>query len=87
MDARVQGLDAATQQLGHLGQVLDEGHRDADLLQEARGAAGRDQLDVELREAARKRLEALLVVDREQRPPDHEISSRTTCGSSLCSTA
>ena len=65
---------------GDLGQVLDRRHRDPDLLQEGGRAAAGDELDVELREPARERLEALLVVDGDQRALDHEISPRTTCG-------
>ena len=87
VNPRMQRLHAPAQQLGCLGYVLDRRDRDPDLLQERGRAAARHDLDVELREAACERLEALLVVDRDQRALDHEISSRTTSGRSRCSTA
>ncbi len=87
VDVRVQRLDPAAEQLWHLGQLLDRRHRDPDLLQEGGRAAAGDELDVELRQPAGERLEALLVVHREQRASDHWINPRTTCGSRRCSTA
>jgi hypothetical protein len=87
MDVRVERLDSPAEQLGHLGQLLDGSDRDSDLLEERGRAAAGDELDVELRQAPGERLQAVLVVDRDQRAADHAISSRTTCGRRRCSTA
>ncbi len=88
VDARVERLDPAAEHLGRLGQGLDAAHLQAQLLEERRGAAARDQLHAELVEPARERLEPVLVVDRDQRARDHEAtSSETTRGSSRCSTS
>ena len=88
VDARVERLDAPAEHLRRLGQRLDVAHLQAELLEEGRRAAARDQLDAELVEAERERVEAGLVVDGDQRALDHEAtSSPTTRGSSRCSTS
>src|SRR5439155_21335588 len=80
-------LDPPAEGLRHRGHVLDRGHRDPELAQERRRAAARNELDVERNEAAGELLEPRLVVDRDERAPDHAVNSRTTRGSSRCSTA
>ena len=88
VDARVQRLHAPAEQLRHLGHVLHRGHRDPELLQERCRAAARHDLDAELLEPAREVVQALFVIDREERSLDHEpTSSRTTFGKRRCSAA
>ena len=88
MDAWVQRLDAAPEQLRHLRDLLDPRHRDAHLLEVGARAAARDDLDAELDQALRELVQAGLVVDRDEGALDHtETSSATTRGSSSCSTA
>jgi hypothetical protein len=77
VDARMQRLDAAAQQLGGLRQLFDACCLDAALGEELGGSAAGDELDVELGETARELLEAGLVPDRKQRPLDQEMSSLT----------
>ena len=77
---RVEGLHAAAQQLADAGQLLDERHAELVLLDVRRGAAACDQLHAELGQPAREGVEPRLVVDGEQRPLDHSVSSRSTCG-------
>src|SRR5204863_1664448 len=85
VDPRVERLDAAAEELWHLGDLLDRRHRDPELGQEGRSAAARHELDVERHQPARELLEPGLVVDGDQRA-FHAISSRTTCGRRRCST-
>ena len=66
VDARVQRLDAAPEQLRHLRQLLDRRHVDPELVQEGGRAAARHELDVQLREPARELLQPRLVVHREK---------------------
>src|SRR5262249_41405248 len=90
MDARVQRLDAAAEHLRRRGDRLDARDRDLVLFELRRGPARRDDLPSELDEAARERLDVLLVIDRDQcarRGHEATIISRTTVGSSRCSTA
>src|SRR5205085_10094385 len=82
-DPRMERLDAAAEQLGHLRELLDARHLKSLFLQEFRRAAARDELDAELGEAARKRAESRLVVGGDQGTQ----SSPTTSGSNSCSTA
>src|SRR2546423_247658 len=63
VDPRVQRLDPAAEELGHLGQLLDRRHVDPELVQERGRAAARHELEVELREAPCELLEPALVVD------------------------
>ena len=77
---RVQRLHAPAEQLAGAGQLLDERHAELVLLDEGRRASARDELHAELREAARERVEAGLVVDGEERALDHSVSSRSTSG-------
>ncbi len=63
---RVQGLDPAVEALGEAGEVLDLRDRDAQPLDQRSGAAGRDQDDARVVQAADQVLEAGLVVDRDQ---------------------
>jgi hypothetical protein len=84
VDARMERLHAAAEQLRDLGQVLDQQRVDAVLGEVRGGAAARDELDAEVGEPARELGEAGLVVDGEERP--HRISSRTTSGRRRCST-
>jgi hypothetical protein len=83
VDARVQRLHAAAEHLRRLGHRLDLVHGEAELLQMRCGAAARYEIPAEVREPSRERVEAGLVEDGDQRAQ----SSRTTFGSSLCSTA
>jgi hypothetical protein len=87
VDAGMQRLDAAAEQLGDLRQLLDAGRLDAALRKELGGSPAGDELDIELGEPSRELLEAGLVPDREQRSLDHEIRERTVSGSRRCSTA
>ncbi len=76
----VQRLHAPAEELAGPRQLLDERHAELVLLDEGRRASARDELDAELREAARERVEAGLVVDGEERALDHFDSSLSTCG-------
>ena len=69
---RVQRLDPAVEALGEAGELLDPGDREAEALDQRRGAAGGDQGHPGLVQAADQVLEAGLVVDRDQRPPDRD---------------
>src|SRR5919109_170432 len=83
VDARVEGLDAAAEELGHLGELVDARRPEPELLEIRRGAAARDELGAERLEPACELLQIGLVVDRDQRAH----SSRTTSGSTRCSIA
>src|SRR5207245_10103839 len=83
VDARVQRLDAAAEQLRDVGQRLDVLDREPELLERARRAAAGDELSARGGEPAGELLAARLVVDGDQRAD----SSLTTFGSSRCSTA
>ena len=54
MDSGMEGLDAAAEHLGELGQVLDVRHRQAELADRVGGAPACDELPVERREPLRK---------------------------------
>ena len=84
VDCRVERLDAAAQHLRCTRHVLDLGDRQPLLCKELRGAAGRDELEPELVQAAREVVDAFLLVDGDQ-GAGH--SSLTTRGSRRCSTA
>src|SRR5262249_47195115 len=85
VDARVQRLDTAAEELRHLRDLLDPRHRDAHLLEECARAAARDDLDAELNEALGEFVQARLVVDGDEGALDHaETSSATTRGSNSC---
>jgi hypothetical protein len=86
VDAWVQGLDAAAEQLPDAGQLVDVLDVEADVALEKRGrAAARDELEAELGQPAREVLQAGLVVDGDQCTALQ--SSLTTSGSRRCSTA
>ena len=68
---RVQRLHAPAEELAGPRQLLDERHAELVLLDEGRRASARDELDAEIREAARERVEAGLVVHGEERALDH----------------
>ena len=88
VDPRVQGLHAAAEELGDLGQVLDPRGLDSVLLEVVGGAAAGDQLDAELFEPTRELGETFLVERGQEGALDHDvISSRTACGKRRCSTA
>ena len=69
---RVQRLHPAVEALGEAGEVLDLGDREAEALDQGRRAAGRDQLDAGVVQAADEVLEPGLVVDRDQGAPDRD---------------
>ncbi len=84
VDTGMERLDPASEQLGDAGDLLDALDVEADLgLEEVRRSAARDELEVELGQAARELLQAGLVVDGDQR----SHSSLTTSGRIRCSTA
>src|SRR5207248_159402 len=83
VDARVERLDAAAEQLRDVGQRLDVLDLEPERLERTRGAAAGDELAARVGKAARELLEPGLVVDGDQRAD----SSLTTFGSSRCSTA
>ena len=89
VNGRMQRDDAMPEQLAEPGQLLERRHGDALVREHARGAARRDELDPEARELAREAGDARLVVDGEEGAVDLHaaINSRTTSGSSRCSTA
>ena len=62
MDLGVQGLDTAAEELRQVDDPLDARDLQAELLDEGRRAAARDQLGSELAETAGEVLEAALVV-------------------------
>src|SRR5262249_30650907 len=70
MYPRVQGLDPPAEALGKAGQLLDRGHRYAELREARRGRPGRDDLDPGRHERARQLVQPGLVVHADQRAPD-----------------
>ena len=74
VELRVQRLDAAAHDLGEAGEVLDRTHLEARLRELAGGAAGRDQLDAELRQPAGEIGDPPLVGHRQQRAPDADVT-------------
>ena len=68
----VKRLDAAVEDLGEPGQVLDLPHLDPRLLEHGRRAAGRDDLHPELRQARSEVGRRGLVGHRDQRPPHRQ---------------
>jgi hypothetical protein len=83
----VEGLDAPSEHLRDVGELLDGGDLDPAFPQELRCPAAGDELDVELLQPAREVLEPGLVERGEQCAPNQEMSSRTVSGRSRCSTA
>ena len=73
MDPWVQRLHAAAEQLGELRDVLHARHGEPRLLERGRRPSARDELAAELREPARERHEARLVVDGDQRAHQHLV--------------
>ena len=73
MHPRVQRLDPAVEALGEAGQVLDLGDREAEPVDQRGRAAGRDERDAGVVQAADQVLEAGLVVDRDERAPDRDL--------------
>src|SRR5437588_7127001 len=71
VDSRVERLDAAAEQLGHLRDLLDPRHRNLHLLEVGARAAAGDDLDAELDQALGELVQARLVVDRDQGALDH----------------
>ena len=69
VQARVERLDPAAEDLGGAGQVLDHAHLDAPIAQRRGGAAGGDDLDPEPLQSLRELDQPALVGDRDQRPP------------------
>ena len=69
----MQRLDAPVHDLREAREVLDRADVQPGLGQLRRGAAGGDDLDAEVRQAAREIHDAALVRDREQRPPDPDV--------------
>ena len=67
---RVQRLDPAVEALGEAGEVLDLGHRQAEAGDQRGRAAGGDELDARVVQAADELLEAGLVVDRDEGAAD-----------------
>ena len=65
---RVERLHASAEHLRERRQALDADHLQADVLEQAGGAAARHDLDVERGQAARECREPGLVVGRDQRP-------------------
>ena len=70
VDLRVEGLHAPVEHLGKAGVVAHLPDREAGLRQDLRRPAGREDLDIERREAARELDHAPLVAHAEQRSPD-----------------
>jgi hypothetical protein len=68
VDARVQGLDTAVEDLRGAGEVADLAHGDAGLGDRLRGAAAGQELDAQAGERAGELGETGLVGDGEQRP-------------------
>src|SRR5262249_40858584 len=83
VDARMQRLDAAAEQLRELGQRLDPLDVQPVLSEVRRSPPARDKLPAELRETGGEPVEPCLVVDGDQSPQ----SALTTLGRSRCSTA
>jgi hypothetical protein len=67
MHLGVQGLDPAVEHFGEAGVVGDVGDLEAGIAQQLGGAAGGEQLDAELGQAAGKIDRAALVGNAEQR--------------------
>ncbi len=66
VDAGVQRLDAAVEALGEAGEVLDAGDGQAEAGDQGGRAAGGDELDTGVVQAADQLVEAGLVVDRDE---------------------
>ena len=84
---RVQRHDTVAEHLGEARQLLEPDHRDPLLGEQRRGAAARDDLEVEPDELRRERRDARLVEHREQSTPHAAVNSLTTSGSRRCSAA
>ena len=74
VELRVQRLDAAAHDLREAGEVLDRADLEPGLGQLARRAAGRDELDAELGQAAREVDDPALVGHRQQRAADADLA-------------
>ncbi len=72
VDARVERLDAAVEALGEAGQLLDPRHREAETLDQGRGAAGGDQLDTGVVQGPGQLLQTRLVVDGDEGATDRD---------------
>ena len=72
----VQRLDPAVHDLGKAGEIGDRAHADPVLDQRPRGAAGGDDLDPQLGEAAGELDDPGLVGDRQQRALDLDLLGR-----------
>ena len=70
MDSGVEGLDATAEQLRVAGHLLDRRDRNPGCSRCVGGAAARDELDAELVKPVRERVEAALVVDRQESAAD-----------------
>ena len=70
--ARVQRLDPAVEALREAGEVLDLGDRKAEGLDQRGRAAGGDELDAGVVQAADEVVEAGLVVDGHERAADRD---------------
>ena len=66
VDLRMERFDAAVENLGEAGGVRDPGHRDVVVGEASEGAASREQLVAEVREAAAERFDAGLVEHGQQ---------------------
>ena len=84
---RVQRHDAVAEHLGEARQLLERGSPGSLLGEQRRGAAARDDLEVEPDELRRERRDAGLVEHGEQGTLHAAVSSLTTSGSRRCSAA
>ena len=84
---RVQRHDAVAEHLGEARQLLEPDHGDPVVCEQRRGAATRDDLEVEPDELRREGCDAGLVEHGEQCAPHAAVSSLTTSGSRRCSAA
>ena len=80
VDARIERLHPSVEDLGEAGVVLDRPGLDALLLELARRAAGGDDLDVELGQAAGEVDQPALVGNAQQRAPDLYLAGRGHLG-------
>jgi hypothetical protein len=78
VDARVERLDAAVEDLRESGDIADRGHRHTGGLERGQGAAGGDHLVAEVDQPATEGGDPGLVVDAQQRPHGHLTSTWIT---------
>jgi len=74
-EPRVHRLDTPVEHLREAGDLLDQGDRDAGVLEEPRGAAGGDDGDPHVGEALGERLDATLVEDGDKCPLDLHVAA------------